>query len=290
MKEEAIHRLFSDRNEVADLNVCPDSHLFIYELPKKTSQAQERHEILKRVSDNSLTIMMNMATVDFPSGKAEAVFPRLLVLNLDATLIQVHVAIFAHIKHIFTRFLELKEQSYTHNSKSLESSRFERTTFASKLVNPQLTLEKWNKMSIEQQFEMVFHPQNLSIISGKQKSSVDPSRSKPSDLPYFIRIVTRKDEKSKKDAPPCLYCKRKLCDNCPLPFNDRKTLRAFLKDAHVSQDQFWFFKSDTNTFTESQEEERQSRRQKRGGKQEKPSVVKKQESKRDFQIVIEFNK
>lgn len=41
-----------------------------------------------------------------------------------------------------------------------------------------------------------------------------------------------------------MYCKRKTCDNCPLPFNDRKTLRQYLKDTHINTESFWFLKSD----------------------------------------------
>ena len=54
-----------------------------------------------------------------------------------------------------------------------------------------LTLEKWNSMSLSEQYELVFHPSKF--VAGKQKSSVDPSRQKPVDVPYFIRLVTRQD-------------------------------------------------------------------------------------------------
>lgn len=40
----------------------------------------------------------------------ETFFPRLSVLNLDSTLIEIHLEIFSQLKYIFTRFLELKDQ------------------------------------------------------------------------------------------------------------------------------------------------------------------------------------
>ena len=40
----------------------------------------------------------------------ETFFPRLSVLNLDSTLIEIHLTIFSQLKYIFTRFLELKDQ------------------------------------------------------------------------------------------------------------------------------------------------------------------------------------
>ena len=59
---------------------------------------------------------------------------------------------------------------------------------------PPPTLDKWNRMSLSEQFETVFHPSACNQHKNS-KASVDPSRSKPSDLPYFIRIVTRRKRK-----------------------------------------------------------------------------------------------
>ena len=42
-----------------------------------------------------------------------------------------------------------------------------------------MTSEKWKKMSLNEQYEAVFGPN-------------DPSRRKLRDLPYLVRIVTRK--------------------------------------------------------------------------------------------------
>jgi hypothetical protein len=46
-----------------------------------------------------------------------------------------------------------------------------------------LTLEKWNRMTLEEQYELVF-----SSNSGFK----DPSRRKPNELPYFVRLVSRR--------------------------------------------------------------------------------------------------
>ena len=38
-----------------------------------------------------------------------------------------------------------------------------------------LTLEKWDSMSLSEQYEMVFLPSNLPTSTTKAKSSLDPS-------------------------------------------------------------------------------------------------------------------
>ena len=107
VKNEQIERVFSDKNQVADIS--NNSHLFLYELPEtKKPSGTEKHELLQRLDEGHLPVIANMATVDFPSGHAEPIYPRLMAVKLDQTLIQVHLAIFSHIKHIFTRFLEIK--------------------------------------------------------------------------------------------------------------------------------------------------------------------------------------
>ena len=224
VKDERVLRVLSDGNEVSDIESVCDSFLFVYELPPITQPSSHRHEMLQRVSHNKLSAVCNISVIDYPRRERTLMFPRFLVVSLDQSLIKVHLEIFKHIRYIFRRYLELKDKIYSQNTK-ISCSRFEQELFAAK---PQsfrmLTLEKWDSMSLTEQYEMVFHPAQLS---GKQKStslSVDPSRQKPADLPYSIRLATRRDF-SKKDCP-CLYCKRKQCDNsCPLPFNDRKTLR-----------------------------------------------------------------
>lgn len=141
-------------------------------------------------------------------------------MDLDCNLIQFHLEIFKHIKYIFTRFLQLKEQCQGKNSEMLKQrkqtldsafcknndvSHFERKIFNKKLkmqIPYSLTLEKWNNMSLSQQFEMVFSSNTYKQQNPeKQKyqqhqntfnQCIDPSRRKPHELPYFLRIVSRK--------------------------------------------------------------------------------------------------
>ena len=95
-------------------------------------------------------------------------------------------------------------------------------------------------MSLTEQYETVF-------------GSSDPSRRKLRDLPYSVRIVSRKRpaKKERTDSmsmpppemveselaqgsasPPkadeeqiCVYCYRAECAGCPLRFDDKVTLR-----------------------------------------------------------------
>ena len=98
----------SDRNEVSDIqpvrNTIQEKFLFIYELPPALATDElpspsdtssllhrgQKHEMLKRVSDNQLQVITNMQVVDYASKEkdvVECIFPRLLVLNLDKTLL-----------------------------------------------------------------------------------------------------------------------------------------------------------------------------------------------------------
>lgn len=161
----------------------------------------------------------------------ETIFPRIKQVDLDCDLIQFHLEIFKHIKYIFTRFLQLKEQCHTKSNETLKQrkqtldsaycknndvSHFERKIFNQKLkmqIPFSLTLEKWNNMSLSQQFEMVFSSHNYSRGTHQQNPEkqkflhqhsfnhcIDPSRRKPHELPYFLRVVSRKQmqEGSKK--------------------------------------------------------------------------------------------
>ena len=42
----------------------------------------------------------------------------------------------------------------------------------------------------------------------------------------------------------CLYCDRKNCDDCPLPFNDKITLRNFLLDCNITISESPYFRND----------------------------------------------
>mmetsp|Transcript_31899 Transcript_31899/g.48875 ORF Transcript_31899/g.48875 Transcript_31899/m.48875 type:complete len:87 (+) Transcript_31899:2875-3135(+) len=64
-----------------------------------------------------------------------------------------------------------------------------------------ITLEKWNAMSLTEQYEVVFSSpstsgrnpsSNATHKYGSQSSFPDPSRRKPEELPYFVRVVSHK--------------------------------------------------------------------------------------------------
>ena len=89
------------------------------------------------------------------------------------------------------------------------------------------------------------------------------------DLPYFVRLVSRKavrhqsrlpssseeneskhssdsggGKKKKPDLVKCIYCLRKNCEGCPLPFDDRMTLRNFLLRSKAPLKTTYYFKDD----------------------------------------------
>ena len=153
-----------------------------------------------------------------------------------------------------------------------------------------INLQKWNRMSLSEQYETVFNNQNYNVggfsccskhqdmIQYSSQSRLrDPSRRKPQELPYFVRIVSRKalrmknsnvgssseeyendkllnnysnwnnkalginisqsDDvmmKEKRDLIRCIFCLRKRCEDCPLPFDDRLNLRTFLERSKAS--------------------------------------------------------
>ena len=52
----------------------------------------------------------------------ETYFPRLTFLNLDDSMIDVHLRVFSHLKFLFTRFLELRDWYSHHNVGSYSGS------------------------------------------------------------------------------------------------------------------------------------------------------------------------
>lgn len=42
----------------------------------------------------------------------------------------------------------------------------------------------------------------------------------------------------------CIYCLRQACEGCPLPFDDRMTLRDFLMRAKAPIKSSYYFKDD----------------------------------------------
>lgn len=197
------------------------------------SRRNIQEEIFHRIKAKKLPVIMNFQFLNYSHDKKEqqpleTIFPRIKQVNLDCNLIQFNLEVFKHIKFIFTRFLQLKEQCYgkgqeapKQRKQTLDSvfcknndvSHFERKIFNQKQrmqIPFSLTLEKWNNMSLSQQFEMVFSSHSLQQQNPeKQKyqhqhttlnQCIDPSRRKPHELPYFIRVVSRKQviEGSKK--------------------------------------------------------------------------------------------
>jgi hypothetical protein len=98
-----------------------------------------------------------------------------------------------------------------------------------------MTAERFRNMTLNEQYEAVFGP-------------IDPSRHKLKDLPYLVRIVTRKrvtevppsetresvqtqtNSNGTSNGPSkvmacCVYCSRPQCLGCPLRFDDKQTLR-----------------------------------------------------------------
>ena len=104
----------------------------------------------------------------------EMVFPRLSFLNLDGSLIDAHLDIFRQLSPLFQKYLETRERVNT-DPRDLKALTKRRKV----QIPPLMTSEKWKKMSLNEQYEAVFGPN-------------DPSRRKLRDLPYLVRIVTRK--------------------------------------------------------------------------------------------------
>lgn len=74
-----------------------------------------------------------------------------------------------------------------------------------------LKSDRWVRLSLSEQYEMVFGAQ-------------DPSRKKLKDLPYTIKIISRKEYLG-DGSTKCVYCNRTECQTCPLPFDDKLTLK-----------------------------------------------------------------
>ena len=155
-----------------------------------------------------------------------------------------------------------------------------------------IDLEKWNKMTLTEQYELVFSNFNQSFH--------DPSRRKPKELPYFLRVVCRKafrecgensssndfensiDKKQKPKRGPrhnsegtesirCIFCLRKKCTGCPLPFEDKMSLRDFLLKSKAPTTSFYFYKDDDEFNIKTQMNRYRKHNQKKAA--EGPSVT-----------------
>ena len=162
---------------------CPSGQSSPYQDEDGRRKIQE--EIFHRIEPNKLPVIVNFQFLNYSHDKkeqqlTETIFPRIKQVDLDCDLMQFHLEIFKHIKYIFTRFLQLKEQCHIKSSDMLKQrkqtldsaycrnndvSHFERKIFNEKQkmqIPFSLTLEKWNNMSLSQQFEMVFSSHNYS--------------------------------------------------------------------------------------------------------------------------------
>ena len=298
-------------------------HLFFFEIPSKAlkqpqpikkepEESDSRDDLnmtaaaewSERITDSVIMAPLNIQVVNYkqegrqrgqienPSeNQRESYFPRLVYFDAKSSLIDIHLALFSHIKFIFTRVLELKEDYFAKTggiptkrgdkdtNSFLEDMLFQSKMQKSILLN--LSLEKWNSMSLTEQYEFVFS----SAASGSKNPSLqasnprynpqfsDPSRKKPQELPYFVRVVSRKTQPNegslyedseeskfnggdKDDAqvaanvstggvvPKCIFCMRKQCEGCPLPFNDKITLRQFLERSKVPLEPRAYLKED----------------------------------------------
>ncbi|CDW79869.1 ubiquitin carboxyl-terminal hydrolase family [Stylonychia lemnae] len=155
----------------------------------------------------------------------EKIFPRLVYLRLNESLIQTHLDIFEYLRPLFTSYLE-NINNLTSFCKSFAKRK-------NQVQGPSVIkdLGLWNVMSLNQQYESVFG------------GAHDPSRKKIEDLPYQINIVSRKVTVQTEDGPiqQCSYCDREECDNCPLPFDDRITLHEYLNKKGISTQSFYYY-------------------------------------------------
>lgn len=171
-------------------------------------------ELSKKLKPAFIQVIVNLS-VFTSNSQTEDYFPRLLYLRLDESLIQAHLDILEYLKPLFTLFLEHKE-GVSNCARKLYKQR--KHVF----VPERITTSTWNKMTLNQQYEAVFG------------GSIDPSRKKLSELPYFISIASRK-----RDGK-CVYCQREQCTDCPLPLEEM-TLREYLNMAEVSTQSYYYY-------------------------------------------------
>jgi len=200
--QDRVQRMMSHPNLAIGLQTS-SLHLFVYEIDRNAmpaevlstheeigaqnnSQEQQydgsepnlplKDEIARRVSPNYLMTVLNIEIIDYwakptrtqPDESVamdkETYFPRLTFLNLDDTLINIHLKIFDQLKFLFTRFLEMRDW-YQHNNigghlkNNVASSSIEDSLFLQKMsmkIPLHLTLDKWRRMKLNQQYEIVF--------------------------------------------------------------------------------------------------------------------------------------
>jgi len=177
----------------------PDLHLFFYEIPPNSLKEHESQEDSDsgddlnktaaaewkdRIDGSEVMVPLNISVVNYKKETRvqdttdldkESYFPRLLYFKANSSLIDIHLALFYHIKFIFTRVLELREEYLARCSKEADGkSSLEEMLFYSKLqknIPMHLTLEKWSSMSLTEQYEFVFSSTTAGSGNSQLKAS-----------------------------------------------------------------------------------------------------------------------
>lgn len=79
------------------------------------------------------------------------VFPRLMFLNLEGSLIDAHLEIFRQLSPLFLKFLETRERTNP-DPRDFKAFMKRRKTQTPALINA----ARWREMSINEQYEAVF--------------------------------------------------------------------------------------------------------------------------------------
>ena len=82
-------------------------------------------------------------------------------------------------------------------------------------------------------------------------SDKDTKKRKNSSRKNSRKKSSAKNEENKKggkdgqkDFMRCIFCNRKNCDDCPLPFDDRLTLRGYLTRSKASSSSLFYYRDD----------------------------------------------
>ena len=114
-------------------------------------------------------------------------------------------------------------------------------------------------------------------------------------------VPTKKNTKAHKpkEIIKCIYCMRKNCAGCPLPFEDKITLRNFLLKSKASTVSSYFFFNDdiaqdkisankAKMFSKPDKVNSKSKKAKTKGKPE--SIDDLQDENLDLELIVQFNK
>lgn len=234
------------------------------------------------------------------------VFPRLMFLNLENNLIDTHLEIFRQFSPLFLKYLETRERINL-DQRDLKAFMKRRRV----PIPPCMTADKWQKMSLSEQYEAVF-------------GAGDPSRQKLKDLPYYVRIVSRKrkqpssrssDESSAQVPTPngkanqvtaanqvaCIYCHRMQCKGCPLKFDDKITLKQVLEKAGVTTQPHFYYEENRqppqpSSAKKTKNPVKNKKRGKKSGKSAKngaqtisEKAAESESENFEFELLIQFN-